>query len=123
MHEMSIASAILEQVLETAAKAHLRSVTEVRIKVGELRLVVPEALQLAWQAVTRQTIAEHASLKMANVRPLARCGHCGKEYNPEWPFFVCPDCGRAEPEILAGNELILEQIIGEPASADQEAEK
>jgi hydrogenase nickel incorporation protein HypA/HybF len=113
MHEMSIAAAIAEQVLAVAKENNLLNVTQVRLRVGELRLIVPEALRAAWQAVREGTPAAAASLEMTEVAARARCRKCGHEYRPEWPVFLCPACEQASVEILAGEELVLEEITGE----------
>ena len=63
MHEMSIAAAIAEQVLAAAKDNNLAKVTQVRLRVGELRLIVPEALGAAWEAVREGTAADGAGWK------------------------------------------------------------
>jgi len=120
MHETAIAQAILEQVLRIAAENGLARISEVRLRVGELRLIVPEALDLAWQAVSRGTAVDGSALQICEVQALVRCRQCDKQYRPTWPVFACPQCGRADVEILAGNELVLWQISGEPAEGGRE---
>lgn len=120
MHEMSIATAICEQVLATARANGLASVTQVRLRMGGLRLIVPEALTVAWQAAAERSIAEGAALEMIEVTPRARCKACGNEFEPEWPVFVCPRCSQASVEILAGEELVLEEITGEQPEASRQ---
>ncbi len=117
MHEMSIAAAIAEQVLAVAKENNLGKVTQVRLRVGQLRLIVPEALQAAWEAVREGTPAASASLEMVEVPAKARCRKCGHEYPPEWPVFLCPACQQASVEILAGEELVLEEVEGEAPDA------
>lgn len=113
MHEMSVAAAIHEQVLAVAKQNNLTQVTEVRLRIGQLRLIVPEALSLAWEAIREGSIASKASLAMVEVPARARCKACNQEYQPEWPVFLCPNCGKANVEILTGEELVLEQITGD----------
>lgn len=117
MHEMSIAEAILEQVLAVAKDNNLDRVTQVRLRVGELRLIVPEALAAGWQALCLGTAAEAAPLEIIEVAARAKCRKCGHEYDPEWPVFMCPACNQASVEILAGEELVLEEISGDAAQA------
>lgn len=113
MHEMSIAAAIQEQVLAVAKDNNLTQVTQVRLRVGELRLIVPEALLAAWEAIREDTLAAAATLEMIEVAARARCRKCAHEFHPEWPVFLCPSCEQASVEILAGEELLLEEIVGE----------
>mgnify|MGYP000285992451 CR=1 FL=1 len=113
MHEMSIASAIAEQVLAVARQNHLLKVTQVRLLIGQLRLIVPEALLVAWDAVRGGSPAADARLEIIEVPAVARCKACRREYEPEWPVFLCPQCGQASVEIVSGEELILEEISGD----------
>lgn len=115
MHEMSIAAAIQEQVLAVARANNLATVTRVRLRIGELRLIVPEALSAAWEAMREDSLAATATLAITAVPALARCRKCGHEYHPEWPVFLCPACNQASVEILAGEELVLEEITGDTA--------
>jgi hydrogenase nickel incorporation protein HypA/HybF len=120
MHEMSIAAAVLEQVLAVAGQNNLVKVTQVRLQVGELRLIVPEALSAAWEAARGDTMAATASLEMTEAPARARCRKCGHEYRPEWPVFLCPHCNQASVDILAGEELLLEGITGDTQVARDE---
>lgn len=122
MHEMSIAEAILEQVLAVAKDNNFATVTHVRLRVGELRLLVPEALAAGWQALCQDTIANAALLEIAEVPACARCRKCSHEYHPEWPVFLCPACNQASVDILAGEELLLEEITGDTTEATQAAQ-
>jgi hydrogenase nickel incorporation protein HypA/HybF len=117
MHEMSIAAAIVEQVLAVARQNNLAKVTRVCLRIGQLRLIVPEALTAAWDAVREGTLADGAPLEMTEVQARARCRKCGHEYCPEWPVFLCPTCNQASVEILAGEELLLQEITGDTAEA------
>jgi hydrogenase nickel incorporation protein HypA/HybF len=118
MHEMSIAAAIQEQVLAVARQNNLQKVTRVRLRIGELRLIVPEALTAAWEAARNGTLTHTAALEIAEVPAKARCRKCGHEYRPDWPVFLCPACNQASVQILAGDELMLEEITGDIADAE-----
>jgi hydrogenase nickel incorporation protein HypA/HybF len=120
MHEMSIAAAIQEQVLAAARESNLVTITQVRLRIGELRLIVPEALSAAWEAVREDSPSAAATLEMTEVPAHARCRKCLHEYHPEWPVFLCPACSQASVEILAGEELLLEEITGDTASEQTE---
>ncbi len=110
MHEMSIAMAVVEQVEEAALAAGATAVETVRLQVGELAGVVPEALAFCFELACSGTVLEGAELIAETVLARARCAPC----DVEWPVgmppdLVCPQCGGARAELLAGREL---QIIG-----------
>ncbi len=107
MHELSIASA----VLNTAAKhAGGRPVSVVSVRVGGLRQVVPESLRFYFEIVARDTICEHARLELTEIEARLRCARCEREWEPLVPAFRCPDCASAEVAVLAGEELEVDYI-------------
>ncbi len=110
MHEFSIAEALLQATLQVAETHGGRPVERVRVNIGRLRQVVPEALTFAFNALTKETLAEGATLTWEEVPTRVRC-RCGTTFQPEedW-FWACPECGAAGGEVLEGEELILESV-------------
>jgi hydrogenase nickel incorporation protein HypA/HybF len=106
MHELSIASAILDTAGRHAAG---RRVTVVSLRVGELRQVVPDTLAFYWEHVARGTICDGARLDQELVAARLRCGPCGAEWAMGEADFRCGGCGRAA-EVAAGQELEVESI-------------
>lgn len=114
MHELSVASA----VLNTAAKhAGERIVTVVSLRVGGLRQVVPESLRFYFEIVARDTVCEHARLELTEIDPRLYCLRCGREWEPLVPAFRCPDCSAAEVTVLGGEELEVDYIEVEEEGA------
>jgi hydrogenase nickel incorporation protein HypA/HybF len=112
MHEFSIASALMQQVLEAAKKNKIDRVQEVEIEVGALQLVVPEALEVAFEALAKDTPIQGARLVQKEKPILARCRGCDKAFSPELGLFTCPQCGKADVEIVAGRDIILLSLSG-----------
>lgn len=107
LHELSIAEAIIDVA---ARQADGRRVTKVRVQVGRLRQVVPSALDFSFGLVAEGTPVEGAELEMEEVPVSARCGACGWRGGlPDFPL-QCRACGSPEPEILAGEELLVESL-------------
>lgn len=104
MHEFSIAEALVAQVLKHApAGAHVR---EVEIRVGALRGLEPEALDMSWQAVTLGSAIEGATLTV-DQRPWSiTCSQCGRAWESRVPFVSC-ECGNATPAPVGSDELDL----------------
>jgi hydrogenase nickel incorporation protein HypA/HybF len=113
MHELSIASALVDIVLRHAGG---RRVTAVEVKVGRLRQVVPDALEFAWELVARETPLEGAALELRDVPVTLRCRACEAESQPEGFPFACAACAGLDVEVTAGDELSVEAIeVEEPA--------
>ena len=100
----------LEQALEQARLAGARRVHEIHLRVGALSGVVPEALQMAFEALTVGTLAEKATLKVENVPARFWCRNCQHEFTSETLFAECPTCRRISPELRAGRELELASL-------------
>ncbi|MEV7782893.1 hydrogenase maturation nickel metallochaperone HypA [Kitasatospora sp. NPDC088351] len=125
MHEMSIAMAVVEQVAEAAGAHGAHRVAAVRVQIGELAGVVPEALGFCFELACAETPVEGAELHIESVAGRAGCAGCDARWLTGMPpDLCCPRCGGARTELLAGREL---QILGVdwadtpvPAPADQE---
>jgi hydrogenase nickel incorporation protein HypA/HybF len=107
MHELSIATAVLNTALKSAGE---RRVTAVSVRAGRLRQVVPDSLRFYFEIVARDTACEDAQLDLTEVPVRLRCGGCGVEWEPDWPLFRCSRCGSAHVEVLSGEELLVEYI-------------
>jgi len=102
VHEAAIAQSLLEIVKEQALLHGARRVSRVRVRVGALSGVVPEALTFAFEAMSKGGIAEGAVLEVEEVPSRIRCEDCGVFEGT--PFLVCPNCGKLA-ELLSGREL------------------
>ncbi|MFF3399432.1 hydrogenase maturation nickel metallochaperone HypA [Streptomyces sp. NPDC002659] len=111
MHEMSIAVAVVDQVEQAAAEAgDVTAVTSVRLHVGELAGVVPDALSFCFELACAGTVLEGAELVTEFVPARARCEPCADEWAVGMPpQLCCPVCAKATDELLSGREL---QIVG-----------
>ena len=115
MHELSIASSLRDQVLEhLPAGLKLRSVT---IEVGSLEHLDDAVMQVAWEVLSDEPPLEGSTLNMLHVPVLVRCRACDHEYSPEHQAALqCPDCGKAQPEILAGWGIVLKSLETGPST-------
>ncbi|HKI83295.1 MAG TPA: hydrogenase maturation nickel metallochaperone HypA [Candidatus Krumholzibacteria bacterium] len=113
MHEAAFAISLLDQVLEQARLHSLSRITEVHVDLGLQLLVIPEALQTAFRAASRDTLAADARLSTKEVPIRAHCRSCASEYPAALDEYRCPNCGRAEAELVAGHEMILVSLEGE----------
>ena len=106
MHEMSIAMAVVEQVEEAAPAAGATAVEAVRLQVGELAGVVPEALAFCFELACSGSVLEGAELLVEPVAARARCAPCAVEWPVGMPpDLVCPRCDGTRAELLTGREL------------------
>ncbi|WP_369174100.1 hydrogenase maturation nickel metallochaperone HypA [Streptomyces sp. R28] len=110
MHELSIATAIIERADELARAEGTDTVSAVTVRVGELAGVVPDALDFAFEVARDGTPLAAARLVVEEVPAQAYCGPCAKEFPVGMPpFFWCPRCDQPSTELRSGREL---EIIG-----------
>jgi hydrogenase nickel incorporation protein HypA/HybF len=112
MHEFSIASALIDQVLKIAEKNCLERIETIEVEVGAMQMVIPEALEAAFTAVSENTPAAGATMKQYEVPARARCRACGETYETTIDRYLCPQCGRADPKIVSGHDIILKSLTG-----------
>ena len=113
MHELSLSSAVVNTVVKHADD---RPVSVVTMRIGRLRQVVPDTLEFYFGFVARGTVCEGARLEQEVVAARLRCGACEREWEIDFPDFRCPTCGRADVEVIAGNEFEVESIEVEEAA-------
>jgi len=112
MHEMSIALAVIGQVEEAAERAGgVTAVRSVRLQVGELAGVVPDALSFCFELACAGTVLEGAELVTDAVPGRARCAPCAHEWAVGMPpLLSCPRCDRGTADLLSGRELQIVSV-------------
>jgi hydrogenase nickel incorporation protein HypA/HybF len=119
MHELSIASAVVESVLEFLDAHEVKKVLRVRLAVGELSYVEAEQLRFCYTAITRETAMENSTLEIESVAAVVACSHCSYRGRPKYwedalsaapiPTLECPEC-RAAVEAVEGNDCAIRTI-------------
>ena len=113
MHELSIATSILEAV-EREQRTHAGArFTAVGLRVGEVAGVDVDALQFGWEAITRETAWESLKLSIEIVPRCNRCKNCGNEFAVKDYDIQCPKCASFATENLGGDELDIAYIEAE----------
>jgi len=110
MHEFSIMQSALNQALAEARTAKAARVHELRLRIGVLSGVVPDALQFAFEALTPGTSAEGALLTIEEVPAKFWCAVYNQEFVSANLYSECPDCGQPSNELRAGRELELSSM-------------
>jgi hydrogenase nickel incorporation protein HypA/HybF len=110
MHEMSIATSILEAVAAEAARYPGSRPCKVGVCIGELAAVDPESLQFCFEALIHGTEMEHLQLAIEFKPRRHRCVACDREFSVRDYDFRCPDCGEFKSECISGDELQLAYV-------------
>ena len=107
MHELSIATALVQEANKVAIEHQARAVSMVRVALGVLSGVESEALSFAFPLVSEGTLLEGARLEL-EVTPLRlHCSDCEKESEPAEISFVCPFCASSTVTVQGGREILI----------------
>jgi hydrogenase nickel incorporation protein HypA/HybF len=110
MHEVSIMTEAVRLAVESAQEAGAQHVTGVRLRVGALSSLMPEAMRFAWDIVSRDTIAEGARLEIESVAATGWCPACSVEFECRDFFNECPKCHSPDVELRRGRELEITSV-------------
>lgn len=111
MHEVSLMEQTLEIAIDRARSQNSTQIHRLKMRIGELSGVVPEALNFAFDVVTQGTIAEGAKLEIETVPTVCYCSQCDREFHPVDAYiYECPDCGNLSFQIRSGREIELTSL-------------
>jgi hydrogenase nickel incorporation protein HypA/HybF len=110
MHELSIMEQVLEIALEQTRQRGASQIHYLKVRIGEMSGVVPEALQFAFDVATEGTAAAGARFEIETVPVTCYCGNCQIEFNPPDLFYECPQCGQLSADIRQGREIELSSL-------------
>jgi hydrogenase nickel incorporation protein HypA/HybF len=118
MHELSIATAILESVQKEAELREGARMLTVGLRIGELAGVDPDSLTFGWEAITKDTLFEDLKLKIKAVPWLNCCDKCQNTFGVVEYQTKCPVCGNLKTDLVSGDELEITYFeIEEPEVA------
>jgi len=106
VHELGITQNVVDAVTERTGSA---PVAIVRLRVGRLAGVVPDAMRFCFELVTAGTPLEGAALEIEQPEGRGRCRACGAAFGLADLILLC-DCGSADVEVLTGRELSVVSV-------------
>ncbi len=110
MHELAIASAILDRAKAASDRNGGGRVLRIGLRIGEISGVEPEALAFGIEALSKGTPLEGVVLEIERPKRKQRCAACAAEFEPDGFAVACPHCQHGASECIAGNELDVTYI-------------
>jgi len=105
MHELGIATSILECVQAEAQRHPDSRITKVGVRIGELSGVDRDALQFGFEVLVKDTEWEPLVLELEYVPRMQRCSKCAYEFRMTDFDPQCPLCGEFLTLCISGEEL------------------
>jgi hydrogenase nickel incorporation protein HypA/HybF len=105
MHELGIATSILECVQQEAERHPGARISKVGVKIGELAGVDVDALTFGFECMVKDTEWEGLVLAVELVPRVQRCMKCQHEFRMVDYDPRCPLCGEFATNCISGEEL------------------
>ena len=119
MHEFSIASGLVEKMLDFASANPDKKIVEVRVAIGEFTQIEEEQLRFCYESIITEMPIAGSQLTIESVPGRVACAHCSYSGPPKYwegalsgmavPTLECPGCGRAA-EAIEGEECAIRSV-------------
>lgn len=110
MHEMALAESVLDLVEDCIRKEGAQRVKTVRLEIGKLSAVEPEAMRFCFDAVARGTLAEGAVLDIIEQEGSAWCFDCNREVPLAARYDPCAACGGFRLQVAEGTAMRVKEL-------------
>jgi hydrogenase nickel incorporation protein HypA/HybF len=107
---MALCESVLQIVEQQARAGDCARVLAVRLEIGALACVEPEAMRFNFEVIARGTVAEGAALEISRVPARAWCSGCSREVPVERMFAPCPECGAELWGATGGDEMRVKEL-------------
>lgn len=110
MHEMALAASMRDIVEDVARRNGAQRVDAVRVELGALACVEPEALRFCFDASMQGSVAEGARLEIAVTPGEAWCMPCSRTVPLARRGEPCPACGSYQLQVSRGDDMRVTEI-------------
>jgi hydrogenase nickel incorporation protein HypA/HybF len=106
VHELSITQSVVDAVIRRMGDAPIR---RVRLEIGRLSGLVPDAVRFCFEMVAAGTTCEGALVEIDEPCGQARCRTCGRAFETGDMLVLCA-CGSADVAVEGGQELRIREV-------------
>jgi len=119
LHEFSMATQIVKNVLEEAKRYNAKKVAEVHLVIGKMTFLGADQIRFAYEILVQDTIMKDSKLVIEEPNGVIECPNCGFKgpvpveddpaYHVPVPTLKCPKCGETA-KIVEGKECTIKNI-------------
>ncbi|HEY9732507.1 MAG TPA: hydrogenase maturation nickel metallochaperone HypA [Drouetiella sp.] len=106
MHELGITQNIVAIVTERAGNL---KVNRVKLEIGKLSAIVPDAIRFCFDLCAKDTLLDGAILEIVEIDGLGKCESCGAAVPLSVLAGLC-NCGSRDIICIAGKELKIKEM-------------
>ncbi|MBK1666236.1 hydrogenase maturation nickel metallochaperone HypA [Rhodospirillum rubrum] len=110
MHELALAEGVIGVIAQEAGRQGFTRVRLVRLEIGALAAVEPEALTFCFAAVARGTPSEGARLDLVVLPGRGWCLDCGQTITLARRGEACPLCAGYKIQVTGGDDLTIKEL-------------
>jgi hydrogenase nickel incorporation protein HypA/HybF len=110
VHEMGIASSVLDTVRDQARRCPGSHPSRVGLRIGEWCGVDVESLRFCFEALTRDSDLSGLQVEIDYRERRNRCNACGQEFAVNTDQFRCPACSCEQSQAVSGAELDIAYV-------------
>ena len=115
MHEGHFTEQIVDAVISEVKKYPDRVVESITVKVGEVYHLVIDSVLMHYELITKGTPLEGVRLNLLEESMQVICSPCGQRGPVEdHHMLLCSYCHSPQVKPIAGDKVIIEQIIFKP---------
>ena len=110
MHEWGLACELVRQLEDHMETRGAESIEKVRVRIGSLSCVSPDAFRFAFDAASSGTSINPNVLEIRREVASSECLDCGFTFEDARGQSLCPRCESVAKVSTCGTDLILESL-------------
>ncbi len=110
MHEMALAENVLDLIRDYLLTEGGQRVKTVRLEIGKLSAVEPEAMRFCFDVVAQGTLADGAVLDIIEQEGVAWCSDCKLKVPIAARYDPCPACGGFHLQVMEGLSMRVKEL-------------
>jgi hydrogenase nickel incorporation protein HypA/HybF len=108
MHEVSLVSALIDQIQEVSLQQHFTRVEKIHLGIGVMSGINAECIEFCFPEITRNSILADSQLTYESIPLEILCKTCKKISNPPDPSDLrCEHCFSGDIRVQRGKDFLI----------------
>ena len=113
MHEGVIVKSLFEIAVKSREESGLKEVQRVKVVIGKFHQIVRDVMEMYFNIMKKDYEGFQEAVLEIEERDLEiSCRNCKQVIKLKEPEFTCSGCHSINTEVVHGNELYIESLIG-----------